>query len=139
MRLKDDFKKMCLTFVAAGYSLTYMDEFVDTLLTEERACDIILPRLTKRQVLEELGDIGPRKSRLLDALDGGERGPSPPTPRSRSGSPGRSPHSSRSRNSSPGYISRSASRSLSHSPSRYRSRSRSISPDRMEVEKTQGD
>ena len=33
-----------------------MDEFVDQLLTEERVCDIILPRLAKRQVLEENGD-----------------------------------------------------------------------------------
>jgi pre-mRNA-splicing factor 38A len=47
-----------------------MDEFVDQLLTEERVCDIILPRLAKRQVLEENGDIGPRKSRLLDAREG---------------------------------------------------------------------
>ncbi|KAF7359453.1 RNA polymerase II subunit A C-terminal domain phosphatase [Mycena sanguinolenta] len=40
-----------------GYSLTYMDEFVDQLLTEERVCDIILPRLTKRSTLEENGEI----------------------------------------------------------------------------------
>ncbi|RPD65828.1 PRP38-domain-containing protein, partial [Lentinus tigrinus ALCF2SS1-6] len=51
-----------------GYSLTYMDEFVDQLLNEERVCDLILPRLTKRDVLEDLGEIGPRKSRLLDAM-----------------------------------------------------------------------
>ncbi|KAF4604011.1 hypothetical protein EYR38_004433 [Pleurotus pulmonarius] len=54
----------------AGYSLTFMDEFVYSLLTEERVCDIILPRLQKRSVLEERGDIGPRKSRLLDAMEG---------------------------------------------------------------------
>ncbi|KAF8989107.1 Pre-mRNA-splicing factor 38 [Cyathus striatus] len=40
-----------------GYSLTYIDEFVYALLTEERVCDIILPRLPKRQVLEENGEI----------------------------------------------------------------------------------
>ncbi|PIL23721.1 hypothetical protein GSI_13471 [Ganoderma sinense ZZ0214-1] len=45
-----------------GYTLTFMDEFVDQLLNDERVCDLILPRLTKRDVLEELGDIGPRKS-----------------------------------------------------------------------------
>ncbi|OCH95265.1 PRP38-domain-containing protein [Obba rivulosa] len=54
------------------YSLTFMDEFVDSLLVQERVCDIILPRLTKRDVLEEVGDIGPRKSRLLDAMEGVE-------------------------------------------------------------------
>ncbi|KAJ7273390.1 hypothetical protein C8J57DRAFT_1317766 [Mycena rebaudengoi] len=32
----------------AGYSLTYMDELIDRLLTEERVYDIILLRLTKR-------------------------------------------------------------------------------------------
>ena len=47
-----------------------MDEFVDQLLTEERVCDLILPRITKRDVLEDLGEIGPRKSRLLDAMEG---------------------------------------------------------------------
>ncbi|KAL1758609.1 PRP38 family-domain-containing protein [Schizophyllum commune] len=53
-----------------GYRLTFIDEFVDSLLTEERVCDIILPRLQKREILEENGEIGPRKSRLLDALEG---------------------------------------------------------------------
>ena len=49
-----------------------MDEFVDELLNEERVCDIILPRITKRDVLEDTGEIGPRKSRLLDAMEGKE-------------------------------------------------------------------
>ncbi|TFY64193.1 hypothetical protein EVJ58_g2788 [Rhodofomes roseus] len=53
-----------------GYSLTFMDEFVDNLLVEERVCDIILPRLTKRDVLEDNGEMGPRQSRLLDAMEG---------------------------------------------------------------------
>ena len=47
-----------------------MDEFVDELLTQERVCDIILPRLAKRDILEDLGDLGPRKSLLLDAMEG---------------------------------------------------------------------
>ena len=47
-----------------------MDEFVDSLLNEERVCDIIMPRMTKREVLEDLGELGPRKSRLLDAMEG---------------------------------------------------------------------
>jgi len=92
-----------------GYSLTFMDEFVDQLLAEERVCDIILPRLTKRQVLEENGDIGPRKSRLLDALEG------------------KSDHGS--------VAGRSPSRSVSRSS--FRSRSPSLSPDRMDTEPTE--
>ncbi|KAJ8481422.1 hypothetical protein ONZ51_g5998 [Trametes cubensis] len=53
-----------------GYSIIHMDEFVDSLLVDERVCDLILPRITKRDVLEDLGEIGPRKSRLLDAMEG---------------------------------------------------------------------
>ena len=122
-----------------GYSLTYMDEFVDQLLTEERVCDLILPRLTKRDVLEDLGDIGPRKSRLLDAMEGrSEHGSEKSRSRSRSSDRSRSRSRSPSRGRSPGSKSRSpsptgsryVSRSRSGSRSPYRSRSRSISPDR---------
>ncbi|KAJ7231471.1 PRP38 family-domain-containing protein [Mycena haematopus] len=107
-----------------GYSLTFMDEFVDQLLTEERVCDIILPRLTKRSTLEENGEIGPRQSRLLDALEGkSEHG----SVRSRSGSRSRS--RSRSPRGSPAMLSSDAgSRYVSRSPSR------SISPDRMQTD-----
>jgi len=123
-----------------GYSLTFMDEFVYSLLTEERICDIILPRLVKRQVLEENGDIGPRKSRLLDVLEGKiDQGSirKQSRSRSRSGSRDFSRTRSLSRSSrassvtSHRYVSRSPSRSHSRSP--FRSRSRSISPDRMQI------
>ncbi|KZT69058.1 PRP38-domain-containing protein, partial [Daedalea quercina L-15889] len=132
-----------------GYSLTYIDEFVDNLLVEERVCDIILPRLTKRDVLEDNGELGPRKSRLLDAMEdksehGSDRSRSPsrsphPNPdrrsRSSSGSRGRSPSLSSGVRSPPPtnshYRSRTPSRSRSSSRTPYRSRSRSISPDRL--------
>lgn len=40
---------------ASTVSITYMDEFVDKLLTEERVCDVILPRLPlRRQFLDVL-------------------------------------------------------------------------------------
>ncbi|KAF9268670.1 PRP38-domain-containing protein [Marasmius fiardii PR-910] len=142
--LLKDYRKLRLRNMA-GYSLTFIDEFVDSLLTEERVCDIILPRLIKRQVLEENGDIGPRKSRLLDVLEGrSDDGSSRGRSRSRSVSRSRSrsveqDNSERSisprRSLSPtgsGYISRSPSRSRSPSMASYRSRSRSISPDRMD-------
>ena len=48
-----------------GYSLTYFDEFIDDLLTKDRVCDIILPRLTQRSVLEETEGLAPRKSLLV--------------------------------------------------------------------------
>jgi pre-mRNA-splicing factor 38A len=126
-----------------------MDEFVDQLLTEERVCDIILPRLAKRQVLEENGEIGPRKSQLLDALEGKDHGSEGRQSRSsrsssRSGSQDASRSRSRGRSLSRSdrtpseagsrYVSRSPSRSVSGSP--FREHSRSISPDRMDTEPT---
>ncbi|KAI9363737.1 Pre-mRNA-splicing factor 38 [Pilaira anomala] len=52
-----------------GYSLTYMDSFIDDLLHKPRVCDIILPRLTSRYVLEQNDELEPRESALEDDLD----------------------------------------------------------------------
>lgn len=49
-----------------GWQLTHMDEFIDELLTGDACCDITLPRLPKRSILESSGALGPRVS----ALDG---------------------------------------------------------------------
>ena len=51
------------------FELSHMDEFIDNLLRLERYCDVILPRLQKREVLEEANDIAPRVSILEDDLD----------------------------------------------------------------------
>ncbi|CAK5264050.1 unnamed protein product [Mycena citricolor] len=133
--LLKDYRKLRLRNMA-GYNLTFMDEFIDQLLTDERVCDIILPRLTKRGVLEENGDIGPRRSRLLDAMEGkSEHGSERDD--SRTSSRGRSLNGSERTASDAGsrYVSRSPTRSRSRSDSPgYRSRSRSISPDRMDTD-----
>ena len=129
----------------AGYSLTYMDEFVYGLLTEERVCDIILPRLAKRQVLEEMDELGPRKSLLLDAMEANSdrgsvhsMGNSRSSSRARSMSPrDRSRSRSFSRSNRSGSMegsSDSHSRRRPRSPLSYKSRSRSISPDRMQMD-----
>jgi len=137
--LMKDYRKLRYRDMA-GYTLTHFDEFVYNLLTEERVCDIILPRIAKRQTLEENGDIGPRKSRLLDAMEGKSEdegsGRSRSTTRSlsRSRSPSAEKHHSPSVNGR--YVSRSPTRSRSPSELSYRSRTRSISPDRMEAEPT---
>ncbi|KAK0445393.1 PRP38 family-domain-containing protein [Armillaria borealis] len=111
--LLKDFRKLRLRNMA-GYSLTFIDEFADALLTEEA-----------HKFLKKTGDIGPRKSRLLDAMEG----------KSDHGSErGRSRSRSSSRTSSRSAKSPSRSRSGSRSPSPFRSRSRSISPDRMETD-----
>ncbi|KAF9354277.1 hypothetical protein BGX26_007907 [Mortierella sp. AD094] len=49
---------------AGGYSIVHMDEFIDELLREERVCDVVLPRLVKRYVLEDAGELDPRVSTL---------------------------------------------------------------------------
>jgi len=46
-----------------------MDDLIDTLLNEERCCDVILPRLTQRFVLEDNGELEVRESALQDELD----------------------------------------------------------------------
>ncbi len=131
----------------AGYYLTYIDEFVDQLLNEERVCDIILPRITKRGVLEENGEIAPRQSRLLDAMEGKDeddasqgrsrsrsRDSSGTSDRIRSPDEGiRTPSADGEEDSRKGPGSPSPTRSASPvgSDGRFRSRSRSISPDRV--------
>ena len=57
------------------YALTYMDEFVDDLLSKDRACGTSLWKLPSRQVLEDLNKSEPRESPLqaeLDAMDNDE-------------------------------------------------------------------
>lgn len=131
MGMSEPFMLFVLTEIRpGGYSLTFIDEFAYSLLTEERVCDIILPRLQKRQILEENSEIGPRKSRLLAAMED-ESEERSASSRSRSRSPSRSPSvrsASRSRSRSPSdagsrYVSRSPSRSLSRSPSPDKSES----------------
>ncbi|EJU05031.1 PRP38-domain-containing protein, partial [Dacryopinax primogenitus] len=65
--LLKDYRKIRLRNMS-GYVLTYMDEYIDELLREERVCDIILPRMTKRDILEEVEGLAPRQSLLLDAM-----------------------------------------------------------------------
>lgn len=114
----------------AGFSLTHMDEFIDKLLHEERVCDIILPRLPKREVLEETENLAPRKSALMDAMEDKKSVSSRGSRRAQSRSKSRSQSRSRSRSISRSpslapsaedgaedrYISRSPTRSRSASP-----------------------
>jgi len=61
-------KHTATVLTAGGYTLTWFDEFIDDLLTQERVCDIILPRLTQRSVLEETEGLPPRKSLLVSTF-----------------------------------------------------------------------
>jgi len=53
----------------AGTSLTYMDQFVDDLLTKDRVCATSLWKMPKRDVLEDLEVLEPRVSALGDIED----------------------------------------------------------------------
>ncbi|WWC96100.1 hypothetical protein V866_002967 [Kwoniella sp. B9012] len=157
--LMKDYRKLRVAH-SGGYSLTYFDEFIDDLLTKERVCDIILPRLTQRSVLEETEGLEPRKSLLEEEEEEKEarsdvssqryisRSPSPDLRRARSRS--RSGSISSDGSDRNRYISRSPSRSRSRSRSidsgeegdtrdRYISRSPSVSPDRMLVDQEEDD
>lgn len=125
-------RSLTTLWIDGSYSITTLDEFADSLLQDERVCEIQLPRITQRRVLEETEGLTERRSKLGQALgvsgtgaalgddeeemDEGEdregryvsRSPS----RSRSPSPDRERARSVSRSGSEGgYISRSPTRS----------------------------
>lgn len=52
-----------------GTTLTYVDQFVDDLLTKDRVCGTSLWQLTKRELLEDLDKLEPRVSPLGDIED----------------------------------------------------------------------
>ncbi|NXF32146.1 PR38A factor, partial [Nyctibius bracteatus] len=151
--LYNDYRKIKSQNRNGEFELMHVDEFIDELLHEERVCDIILPRLQKRYVLEEAEQLEPRVSALEEDMDDVEsseeeeeedekleRAPSPD--HRRRGyrdldKPRRSPavRYRRSRSRSPrsksylkSFLSRSPSprreRHRSKSPRRHRSRSR---------------
>lgn len=145
--------------------MTTIDQFADDLLSEEMVCEIQLPRLTQRKVLEETEGLAPRRSKLGKAMGvevvdrpEGELSESEEEGEGRGRYLSRSPSGSRS--SSYDSIaeekkerrsrSRSGSREryVSRSPSpngsegRYMSRSPSGSPEpemKIEVERVEGD
>uniref|UniRef100_A0A182QYW3 Pre-mRNA-splicing factor 38 n=1 Tax=Anopheles farauti TaxID=69004 RepID=A0A182QYW3_9DIPT len=67
--LYNDNRKLRKQNRMGAYELVHMDEFIDELLREERVCDIILPRIQKRHVLEENNELEPKVSALEDDLD----------------------------------------------------------------------
>ncbi|XP_073213815.1 pre-mRNA-splicing factor 38A isoform X1 [Lepidochelys kempii] len=143
--LYNDYRKIKSQNRNGEFELMHVDEFIDELLHSERVCDIILPRLQKRYVLEEAEQLETRVSALEEDMDDVEsseeeeeedekleRAPSPD--HRRRGyrdldKPRRSPalRYRRSRSRSPRRRSRSPKR---RSPSPRRERHRSKSPRR---------
>lgn len=64
--LFNDGRKLRRQNRSGQYELIHMDEFIDELLREERSCDVILPRIQKRMVLEEANELEARISAALD-------------------------------------------------------------------------
>ncbi|EPS37884.1 hypothetical protein H072_8502 [Dactylellina haptotyla CBS 200.50] len=63
--LMADYRKLRLR-TQAGFKLTFVDEFIDDLLTKERVCDIALPRMPTRAQLEDMDELEPRESLVSD-------------------------------------------------------------------------
>jgi len=72
--LLNDYRKIRRQKRDGNFELSHMDELIDQLLHEERVCDVQLPRIQKRGVLEENNELEPRISvlegDLLEEQDG---------------------------------------------------------------------
>lgn len=66
-----DSRKLRFQNRLGAFEVIHMDEYIDQLLREERMCDIILPRIQKRYVLEENNEIEVKISILDDDIDDG--------------------------------------------------------------------
>ena len=51
------------------WELTYMDDFIDSLLTKSRVCATTLPKINPRTLLEDEDRLEPRESALGEELD----------------------------------------------------------------------
>ncbi|KRT81436.1 hypothetical protein AMK59_6001, partial [Oryctes borbonicus] len=67
--LYNDNRKLRRQNRQAEFELVHMDEFIDELLRGDRVCDVILPRIQKRIVLEENNELDAKVSALEDDLD----------------------------------------------------------------------
>ncbi|VDN59077.1 unnamed protein product [Dracunculus medinensis] len=67
--LYNDYRKLRVMNKDGRFEIIHMDEFIDSLLREERYCDVHLPRLQKRMTLEEIGELQSYVSALDEDLD----------------------------------------------------------------------
>eukprot|EP00026_Physarum_polycephalum_P009423 Phypoly_transcript_09546.p2 GENE.Phypoly_transcript_09546~~Phypoly_transcript_09546.p2 ORF type:complete len:213 (-),score=52.47 Phypoly_transcript_09546:695-1333(-) len=63
--LYNDFRRIRVK-TDKGYRITHMDEFIDELLHDDHSCDIALPHLPKRHLMEQTMNLPPRISALED-------------------------------------------------------------------------
>jgi pre-mRNA-splicing factor 38A len=69
----NDYRKLRVR-TQSGFELTYMDEYVDSLLHDERVCETALPRIPTRFALEETDELEPRESLLGSEIDSDDDG-----------------------------------------------------------------
>lgn len=67
--LYNDNRKLRNQNRSGQFEIIHMDEYIDELLRNDRVCDIILPRIQKRIILEENNELEPKVSALDDDLD----------------------------------------------------------------------
>lgn len=67
--LYNDMRKLRVMDRMGNFSVIHMDEFVDTLLRDDRVFDVILPRISKRKVHEDANEIEPRVSSIEQDLE----------------------------------------------------------------------
>ena len=67
-KLYCDYKKLVI-LKSKGYAIIHMDEYIDSLLNEEHIFEISLPKIPKRNVLEENGELKPYVSVLKNELN----------------------------------------------------------------------
>ncbi|EXX78018.1 hypothetical protein RirG_018610 [Rhizophagus irregularis DAOM 197198w] len=71
--LLNDYRKLRKRTSEGDFEIVCVDEFIEELLKEERVCDTILPRMLKRHVLEENGELPLRESVLQGLADEEEK------------------------------------------------------------------
>jgi len=67
--LLNDYRKLRVMDRNGIFKLTYVDQFIDDLLREDRVSDVVLPRIQKRWVHEANNELEPRVSLLEDDLE----------------------------------------------------------------------
>ena len=71
-KLYNDYKKLVYIDNSGEYKIIYMDELVENLIENESVFDIVLPKIIKRSVLEENGQLKERKSILENEINFGK-------------------------------------------------------------------
>jgi len=67
--LYNDYRKLRFMARSGTFEVLHMDEFIDQLLRESTVCDVQLPRLQKRDILEANAQLDKRKSALEEDLE----------------------------------------------------------------------